>query len=320
MVVIEGINMNVELVKTNRQQLSIGRGHIEPLAHIERGDYDWQTLFNMESDLLNDPSLYVDVESNIPIQCADGRTLRVEGASAIGGSFSAVMADSLGPRKFLNDHLSAAGHSRLVYSDLISKGFNIGGHDDDRSQFPSCGCAGEDRLDFTTTDLSILGYLSDNAEEIKQTLSSLRDSESGESLGINIDSKLHEKVVANARDLHHRTGSANPYVTNGNELKEAIISLGGEASLEKLHGEHKEASMVLDFRQDGYALDRGKLSERYDNKLQAFYINVPSLKFLANVLYDQRSEIDLAYVGALYYNMAAKAVLAGPTLGVITRT
>ena len=88
--------------------------------------------------------------------------------------------------------------------------------------------------------------------------------------------------------------------------------------IETLQGAHKEVVVLLDFRND-IALDRLELAERYEDKVQAFYVNVPSLKFATEKLYSDKQNADLAFVSSLYYNVAATAVLAGPSLRVLTR-
>ncbi len=319
MTITEEFIMNQQTEQIYRQQFIIGKGAIEPKRHIIDGEYTWETVDQFESDVLNDPTLFKQTACSVPILCADGRTTRTNGASAIGGSFSMVMADSLGPRRFYDEEISAKDHALNLYENLKINGFPVGGHDDDHSAFPSCGCGGEDKLDFhDTRQLSILGYLCNNSEDIKKTLESLVDSKTGESLGINIYDDEHEVIVNNALTIHQRTKSNSPYVTNGNDLRAAMIETVGDRSVETLAGEHKEVLALLDLREGGFVLDRNELSNRYNQLMQAFYINVASLNIGASVIYDKAVDISLAYKAALYYNVAATAVLAGPSLRILT--
>jgi hypothetical protein len=98
-----------------------------------------------------------------------------------------------------------------------------------------------------------------------------------------------------------------------------MIKAVGTDAIETLHGLHREVALVLDFR-DNIGLNRAKLSEAYDNKLQAFYVNIAGLKKSADLLYETTEQKELAFTASLYYNLAAAAVLSDPSLGIITRT
>lgn len=319
MTITEKFIMDQDIEQIYRQQLIIGKGGIEPKRHIIDGEYTWDSVDQFESEVLTDPTLFKQAPCSVPILCADGRTKRVNGASAIGGSFSMVMGDSLGPRLYYDEEITAKEHALNLYENLKMNGYPVGGHDDDHSLFPSCGCGGEDKLDFyDNNQLSILGYLSNNSEDIKRTLESLVDSKTGESLGINIYDDEHEVIVNNALTLHQRTRTNYPYATNGSDLRSALIEAAGDRSVETLAGEHKEVLALLDLRQGGFVLDRNELSDRFNQLMQAFYINVASLNVGASVIYDKAVDVSLAYKAALYYNIAATAVLAGPSLRIIT--
>lgn len=310
---------NIMNEQLHRQTLSIGRGTIEPAPHIDRGEYDWDLVDQLEYDLLTDDSLYDKTEMNIPVQCADGRTRWMIGASAIGGTFSTVAADGLGPRKYYDPEASAKQHALSIYSIFRSKGFSVGGHDDDHATGVNCGCGGEDKFGSEDASLlSILGLLGEHGDEIRQSIVNLADSRSGQNLGITVTNAEHVCIVNNARELLARSTMANKYVTNGRALRDAMVEAQDETIIETLHGEHKEVIAELDLRNNGLVLNRAKLAKRYDDKVQVFYINVSSLLEAANQLYDNEGDALFAFKSGLYYNVAASAVLAGPSLRLLT--
>lgn len=304
------------------QSLSIGVGSIEPASHIAQGEYDWSLIEQLQSDILdNSTELFKDADIKMPLQCADGRTLKAIGGSAIGGSFTAVMADCLGDRRFYVPGNTAYEHAFKVYRYIISQNLKIGGHDDDHALSPNCGCGGEDKLDSQhAEDMSILKFVSEHGAGIRQTLENLLDSNSGKSLGIKVEDSLHALIVDQARELHSLSGTDKPYVSSGIDLRKAMVEVGGPESIDHLSGEHREVMAIIDFRK-GSILDRAALSERYGGVIQAFYINVESIKFAAEVLSTNNPQVaELNFMAGLYYNIAASAVLAGPSLSLLTLT
>ncbi|MCL4357716.1 hypothetical protein M1512_02375 [Patescibacteria group bacterium] len=304
------------------QSLTIGVGSIEPAPHIAKAEYDWTLIEQLHSDILDSPDvLFKPAEINMPVQCADGRTLKAIGGSAIGGSFTAVMADCLGDRRFYIPGDNSYEHALKVYGYIVEQDFMIGGHDDDHAISPDCGCGGEDKLDSLSDEsMSILRFVSENGASIKQTLENLLDDSTGANLGIKVDSSLHATIVDQARELHALSGTDKPYVSSGRDLRRAMIEVGGPDSVDHLSGEHKEVMAIIDCRTDSI-LDRAALAERYAGLVQAFYINVASIKFAAEVLSAGNLQAaELNFMAGLYYNIAASAVLAGPSLRLLTLT
>lgn len=296
------------------QTLDIGCGSIGPDGPIARGEYDEELVKQAEFAAITDSTLYDKAELNIPIQCADGRTTWVTGGSAIGGSFTPVIADALTLRRYLQPQMSAKDHAGSVYSRFLELGLSVGGHCDDIARAPNSGCGGMDRLGSDDPDtLSILGFVSRDSAKIRNFLENLYDSLSGASLNIKIDDRTHDLITDNAQDLEWRSRGSHPYATNGLELCAALKQNKGQ--IETLHGPHREVLAVVDLR-DGLALNRALFSARFGGLIQAFYINVVSITKAAELLYSTDEERDLAFAGALYYNVAATAVLAGPSLRV----
>ena len=227
------------------QSLTIGIGSIEPAPHIAKAEYGWALIERLQSDILDSPGeLFKPTEINMPVQCADGRTLKAIGGSAIGGSFTAVMADCLGDRRFYAPGDSAYEHALKVYDYVVKQDLKIGGHDDDYAVSPNCGCGGEDKLDSLHTDsMSILRFVSEHGVSVKRTLESLLDANTGENLGIKVDSSLHATIVDQARELHSLSGTDKPYVSNGLDLRKAMVEVGGPDSIDHLSGDHKEVEI-----------------------------------------------------------------------------
>ncbi len=306
-----------KLEEITQQTLSIGRGSIEPATHVADGEYGWQLVEYLESVLMNDDSLYKQLPLNIPVHCADGRTRWLKGGSAIGGTFSSVIADALGPKQFYETGIGAKEHALNVYSRIKELGFKVGGHDAENVTGSACGCGGEDKLD-DPYELSILGFLSQAGDEVRNMLESLKNSHNGQSLGIQINERIHELIINNAASLHERVFNENKYFSGGKDLRDAFVEIENQNAIETLKGSHKEVAVLLDFRND-IVLDRSKLAQRFDGEVQAFYVNIASLKFAADKLYYDKENADLAFTASLYYNIAATAVLAGPSLSILTR-
>jgi hypothetical protein len=299
------------------QSLTIGCGSIGPEEHIVRGEYGKDSVEALLNDIVYNPEVYQRIGLSIPVQCADGRTETLKGNSAIGGTFSLVVADALGGRRFYEPKLSAAQHAERVYSYFTDLGMAIGGHDDDHSKAPNSGCGGADKLDFgDPLNQGIIKFISDNGDRIRDFLAVIVDSRSGQNLNLGalVPNAVHNQIVSNAAQLHQRSIEANPYATNGIDLKAVMQKVGGANAIETLHGQHLEVAAVLDFRSN-IALKRSVLSARHANKLQAFYVNVPSLEFGAGKLYpNDPAKTELTFLAAVYYNLAATAVLAHDSL------
>lgn len=301
-----------------RQTFVMGKGAIEPASHVANGEYDWDLVDSMEADVANDDSLYEEITLSVPIQCADGRTAWVVGASAIGGSFSTVIADALGSRKYYDSDISAKDHALVVYDRLSAQSLPIGGHDDDSAKDENCGCGGEDKLgSVDRNSLSVLGFLSNYGDQVRDLIEGLVDSRTGRSLGLVIPDDQHKLIVSNGSELFERCFGKKQYASCGKDLRDAMQAKNGR--IETLHGPHKEIILGIDFRPDR-VLNRPKLSARYGSLAQAFYVNVAGLKNAAKALYDEGYARELSFNSALYYNVAATAVLAGPSLRVVTLT
>ncbi len=302
------------------QKLDIGIGNIGPAKHIANGEYDWRLVDQLTHDLLNDQSLYERGENRLPRLCADGRTRRTDGGSAIGGSFSAVIADSLGPRLYYANDITAKQHALTIYAKFRAGNLLIGGHDDDHADAANSGCGGEDRLDSKDPGaITTLQFLSQYGDSVRRTLQSLCDTKTGTNLGVKVDDSQHDIIVSHSRELHARTTQSTAYVTCGADLRDALVEAQDDSAVERLHGLHTEAVLAIDFR-NGMRLNRGKVAARYGDKLNAFYVNVDCLNNMAKFLYDDAEQTDLSFVSALYFNIATTAVLADKSLRVITLT
>ncbi len=302
-------------------ELTIGIGNIGPQKRIDLGEINDTQLNEYYQSLIYDPSLYKEIDSGlvIPLHCADGRTLRCEGFSAIGGTFSLVAADSLGPRRFYSYERDVKDHAEDVFKYLTSQGYRVGGHDASHHSDSGCGCGGEDVFDSTNdSDPSILGFIHNNGYSIRSLLENLTDTLTGKNIGLNVDNSLHDTVFKNTSDLKQRTKSSSPYFIGGKYVREAMVDVAGEQSVERLEGDHKEVSLVLDLRQDFKVLDRNALNNKHGSSLQTFYVNVFGLRLACDAMYmNDSKQADLAFMSALYYNVAAAAVLSDKSLRLI---
>jgi hypothetical protein len=289
--------------------LSIAEGSIDPLQRVQTGAINAQTINDLCS-WLRTPEPYVVISGAVvPTACVDGRSRKdgttVLGFNAAGGTFSLVMADALSHNDFRPQTEHAHEHARSIYRQLLAIGYPIGGHDDDDAQYPACGCGAEDRLDsIDPTRPSILRFIIRRGAEIRTML---------EGLGLLIDDSLHETILAHSADL-----IKEGYFKTGDALRQAIIELAGEEAMVTLHGAHKEVALVLN-SDITTSLNRQVICDRFGPKYQVFNLDIAALERAVTVIALSAQEAHEKFIAAVYYNLATAAVLAGPSMRIISR-
>lgn len=286
------------------QYLTFGTGSIDPSRRIENGEVSKDEIDSFVAALQTD-KFYTSVSEDItPCVCVDGRGLRV-GANAAGGTFSLVVADALTNNAFRKAGQTAPEHAKTIYRRLLDLGKEIGGHDAVNASAPNCGCGAEDVLDSRhQTDPSILRFINEHAAEIRSFI---------DGLGVAIADELHNLITANAKKLRREQ-----YATNGAELRNVYIEAGGPSCLETVAGQHYEIVLVIN-TQSGTTIERPKVRAAFGDKLQAFTLDEPALHVGAELLTNSTEAAHANFVGALYYNVATAAVLAGPSLQILVR-
>jgi hypothetical protein len=296
-------------------RLGIGEGAIDPDTRIANGEINDEAIEALAGALLGD-ELYTKIKpGQVPSQCVDGRGISSVGPNAAGGTTAVVIADALTHNKFRLAGEKVTDHAKRVFEFLYEdKNQKIGGHDDIHANGPNCGCGAQDKLDdLDVTKPSILRYISRRGDDIRSVLTSLKETRSGEPLNIEVSDEMHAMIVHNCLKLQ-----AEAYATNGNDIRSVYIAVSGPGSVVTVTGDHKEAILVINTRPDE-TLDRKKVNEVYGDEIQVFEVDVTSLQSGAELLTNNVEEAHDEFIGALYYNVATAAVLAGASLRVIVR-
>ena len=292
-----------------RLTFTIGEGSVGPAARIATGEISEQRVDEVVERLQTD-EFYDEIDpESLPSECIECRPPdgepQVMGADSAGGSFTQVAADALTHQSYRHPGEKAPTHAKRIYSELIEDGKPVKTHDADIAQGINCGCGAEDKLDGQEPDKpSILGYLTRRGNDIRQVV---------ESLGRNVSDEQEALITSRAAQLR-----AEDYATNGAELKQACIEVAGPDSVETVTGVQKGVAVVINTRQ-GTRLNRLKLSEEFGDDYQAFSVDVWSLPNGAKATSRTEAEADDKEVAALFYNLAAGGVIAGPDMRVVIR-
>lgn len=284
-------------------RLTLAEGSIDPDTRVANGEFSNEQIDDFCDDVLSESyDTPIDPKA-IPNVCVDGRGQKI-GPNAAGGSFTLVMADALTTQSYRKQGETASQHSKTLYEELTKMGYEIGGHDADHAGDGDSGCGAQDRLDniHNRSKPSILEFIGRGGNEIRNYLS--------ENVGFDVDDATHELIVENSKQLR-----TEAYAGSGSELKDAVVEVAGEESIEHLKDDHFEVLLKLYLRK-GVALDRVKLREVYGDKLQAFAANVPNIKVGTDAISLSPEEASAKLAAALYYNVATASVLAGKGLRV----
>lgn len=295
---------------TKQRFLTLGAGSIDPNERIKSGEIS-QLEIDQIAKAIENGQFYESLEAwHIPTKCVDGRS-RVDnkivlGSNAAGGTFSLVMADALTHQSYRRQNDNAPQHARRLFNELIKKGYNIGGHDDDVARNRFCGCGALDRLDSFAdlSQLSILAFINQQASAIRIFI---------EDLGYEVDRALQNLIVSRAEQLIHEH-----YPRDGITMKEVFIDVAGKTSIETLHGRHNEVALVINTRA-GTTINRTALAVAFGPLLQVFNLDSAAIASSTEIIALTVQEAYEKFIAALYYNVATAGILAGPSLRVIVR-
>lgn len=300
--------------------LTFGEGGIDPQARVAAGETTQTDLDRLHEFLLTHEA-YDDLDPQLalfPGQCVDGRGIDTLGANAAGGTFSIVMGDALSNQAYRPSETSTAPeHAVVVYEEVQKRGGRIGTHNDVHKHGPNCGCGAQDRLNGDEAQEQksfILPFITRRHTEIKNFLTGLRYTQTGDLVGVEIPDETDKLVASRAQEL-----ISEDYATDGVALEQASVMVAGEESVATLgekHPHHLEAALVIDTRPNK-TLNRKKIEELFGGNLQAFYVNVASLASGADKMSISPQDMHQRLIASLYYNVATAGVLGGPGLEII---
>lgn len=278
----------------------IGEGTINPEQRIQDGEIN-RGLMSEAAERLKTGEFYISIDPKaIPNKCVDGRPrldgVQEPGPNSAGGTFSVVIADALTTNRYRQVHEKAPEHATRMYGELVKAGYKIGGHDADHAGENGCGCGAEDVLDNVDQNApSIIRYMIQCGDDIRNFLARY---------GVEIDDATHQTLTSNATRLYQEG-----YATNGAELRDATKAEGGDESVETLTGPHLEGLLTIN-TEKGTTFDRVAFAKAFDGKIQAFNVDVWSLKNAAQATSLNEKEANQKFAAMLYYNVATAAVLS----------
>lgn len=266
--------------------LSEAEGSIEP-------GIDQQERLNEVTIRLQSGEFHTDAKGLVPVICIDGRPNGFNLLpNAAGGTETLFVADDLVNQRYATEDGTTVGGYKNVIDQVISKGGQVGGHDDQHHGLEGSGCGANDKLPL------IYDFLQRKGDTIRSVAGAL---------GIDVSDKLHDKIIANATE---RT-----IFSNGAEML-TTLEAEEDAVVERLTGEHKEVIAVIN-TQKGTTLDRRALAEEYGEDYEAFNVDVWAFEEAARMLSDDETEIAELVTAMVYYNLATTHVLTGNGLRII---
>ncbi|MDB5184408.1 MAG: hypothetical protein JWN38_216 [Candidatus Saccharibacteria bacterium] len=285
-------------------RLEIGIGGIDPDARLVNGEITQDGLDRFTA-ALQTPEFYDRIAHwQVPKVCVDGRTLSADGSAAAGGTTSVVMSDALTHDTYRKQGETVVEHAERIFMQLKALGFAIGGHDDDHAHGPNCGCGAQDKL------AAIYDFIAKDGDDIRATLQSLSRTADNQSLGIVVPDSTHQLIIGKAESKLNEN-----YVRPGAEIREVMVAVAGEDSIEHLKDAHTEVALIIDTRgpdeNDTLAvLNKERLLAAFGPAYKAFYVNTTALKASADMLSKSAEEANEKFTGSLYYNTATACVLS----------
>ena len=260
---------------------------------IEAGDGQRERLDELTERLKTD-EFHIATPDRIVYGCIDGRPGAAPKPNSAGGTETLMVMDDLVNQQFRGNDGSTLSAYRNVTSFLKKNGHPVGGHDDDHASGDGSGCGANDKLP------AIYEMLVRKGEYIRALATEY---------GINVDTKTHEIIMANA--------AARTEFSTGASLKAELDSAtGGE--YDHVYGAHKEVVVVLNTR-FGTTLDRAAIADAFGENYQAFNVDVWALAESANVISTTPDSVEShrKEVAGAYYNFATALTLCGPDMRVI---
>ena len=274
-------------------------GGIGPGARIASGGL-LQTAVDHLCEVLVTDAVYSKVEGTAISGCYDGRPaetadIRIKGAGGTAGIAAALAL--IGQR---DGSETFSQHTARVARSIQSRGQKVGDHSGpihgDPEKDSGCGACDKAR--------PALAYIAANDERLAAVC---------EALGMTVDRIVGKRIAEAAAQL-----AAGGYVDAGKRVVDAIKAVGGDASVEKLLGEHREGAVAVNMVA-GETLDKTKLAVAVGDDLQAFGFDFWATDAAAK---DNAPTDELAAgmkLALVYWNLAVAAVLCDKSLRVVVR-
>ncbi|MCA9301233.1 hypothetical protein KDA08_03720 [Candidatus Saccharibacteria bacterium] len=289
---------------------NIAIGAIEPKGRVEAGEIS-DTTVDLLAEQMSQGRQYEEIDVDpgvvnmlIPKWCVDGRSdpdSDQQAPNAAGGTYSLVVAEALIDAEILvAQGKTSVAHSKEMFEDLTSNGYDIGGHTDDHATTEKCGCGACDRM------AEIISFIADKADEI---------SEISATLGVEVSQELIGKIKAGAELLIE-----NKYVSTGPEMIQNIKDVTkDESHVQTVRGPHNEVVLGINTKV-GTTLDRGSITNEFGEQYQAFNLDVWALENGIKAIESNEDLVNEKFVAGVFYNIATAAVLAGPSLRVVVNS
>lgn len=260
---------------------------------IEAGSEQQERLVEM-TERLAAGEFHVAATATIPVICIDGRAGGFHLLpNAAGGSESIFVADDLTSKTYAGERSTTLSGYAAILNRLISKGYPVGGHDDDLHAVGASGCGANDKLAF------IYDFLARQGDQIRTV---------AKALGVSVSDEIHATILANA--------NARTNFSAGDQMLSELTSHDDKTIVEHLTGPHKEVIAVINTKA-GTTLDRQALQNEFGDDYEAFNIDVWSFAEAAAVISQNSDEVEAKIAAMIYYNLATAHVLCGPNLRVI---
>ena len=224
----------------------------------------------ISSNLKNLPKYFVQIGSNSPKRCGDGRSRVLDqesddktdnlvdglGAQSFGGSVSDAIALRL-------KHGFVPGSTLLGDLEAVSRNhkskFALGGHTDDHAHGDATGCGA---IDGQVRKNEILCDESKN-KTIKEVLENVYSK-----TGLEFNQQLFENATRNAKTILNNSKS---YFANKQKALETITD-NTPNGVEVLSGSHGEISLTINLR-NGTTFDKNGYNKLTNGKIQNFNID-----------------------------------------------
>lgn len=235
----------------------------------------------------------------IPVKCIDGRC-GGHGAlmpNAAGGTESLMVADDLTTKLFaVADDAETVSQHKNVLTSLAQQGLPVGGHTAAELHGAPSGCGANDKL------ADIYAYITQYSDTLRSLATDV--------LGYDINDADHDLIVGNA--------SKRQSFTSGDQLLEALETIGGTESIDVLRGAHTEVMAVIN-RRSGTTLDREAVESEFGDNYESFNVDEWAFRDGAKAisLTDNQQEEHQKHIAMLYYNLATAGVLCGPDMRVV---
>lgn len=276
-------------------------GSIGPGPRIESGEITKEDVDSYISQIMS---------GDFDVQTDD----QYNGANAAGGTFTLVVADALTERRFYKPGMTAAQHSKAVYSWLIETQDTS----ENRRFIPRQCIDGRRVVDGGEASKALIGdHGPDCGAQNKfadilpaiviagDTIRAVVESE-----GIQVRDNLHDTILSNARDL-----LSNDYVVDGDVLRLAFTETAGESTLPQLEGSHLEV-VARKNNKPNTTLDRMAAESVVGPNLEAFNVDAWAFEPSARVMSESGTDESVeAYAIAMqYFNTATTLYLGHESL------